>query len=180
MRRNKSVRREADPQMKKKWFGSWALGCVVMGGAYILTYILLGLVGFTHDAVYPNRPSFPIQGGNWTYLAIFSAVLFLLPFALSAWFLRWRFREECRPVGLITVGLLAAWAGEKIAIIVLSAQIYGMPLGAALLTRICGGGDPTAPWFTPAYYALTFLGCVLLGQIFGRIPAREKKPAPGF
>ena len=113
MKRNKSVRKGSDPQMKKKWFGSWALGCVVMGGAYILTYILLGLVGFTHDAVYPNRPSFSIQGGNWTYLAIFSSVLFLLPFALGAWFLRWRFREECRPVGLITAGLLAAWAGEK-------------------------------------------------------------------
>ena len=85
------------------------------------------------------------------------------------------------PPGGADHGWLVGGLGRgKIAIIVLSAQIYGMPLGAALLTRICGGGDPTAPWFTPAYYALTFLGCVLLGQIFGRIPAREKKPAPGF
>lgn len=63
---------------------------------------------------------------------------------MGAWFLHRSFCGEAHPTGLVTVGLLAAWAGEKTVIIGLSALIYQMPLGLDLLTRICSGGDPIA------------------------------------
>lgn len=155
--------------------GTWAGGCVIMGSLYILTSMLLGLVGFTYDATYVDRPSFPLLSGNMVYLVVFSGVLFLLPFGLGAWFLRRRFREERRPVRLVTAGLLMAWAGEKAAIIGLSALIYGMPFGPDLLTRIYTGGDTTAPWFSPANYVLTLCGCILLGIVFGHMPVKAKR-----
>lgn len=154
----------------------WMAGCGIMGVLYILTFMLLGLVGFTYDAYIPGRVTFPLLSGNLFYLTVFSGILFLLPFSLGAWFLRRCFCEEPRPARLVTAGLLAAWAGEKTAIIGLSALIYQMPLGLDLLTRIYHGGDTTAPWFTPANYILTFLGCILLGAVFGRMPAKPERP----
>lgn len=151
------------------------VGCVVMGILYIFTYILLGMAGFTYDAVYPDRVCLPLLSGNKLYVTVFSTVLFLIPFTLGALFLRFCFRRERRPVGLVTAGLLAAWAGERMAVILLSAMIYDMPLGLDLLTRIYCGGDVTAPWFSPANYVLTFLGCLLLGQLFGRMPTGKNK-----
>lgn len=155
----------------------WAAGCVVMGTLYIFTFMLLSIVGFTYDAILPDRVYFPILSGNKIYVTVFSTVLFLLPFTLGALFLRFFFRKESRPVGLVTVGLLAAWAGEKAAIISISALIYHMPLGLDLLTRIYHGGDTTAPWFSPANYVLTFLGCIFLGLTIGRLPVRTRRPS---
>lgn len=157
--------------------GVWAGGCVIMGGLYILTFMLLGWVGFTYDGVSVSRVCFPLLSGNKVYLTIFSSILFLLPFSLGAWFLRRCFRGERHPARLVTVGLLAAWAGEKTAIIGISALVYQMPLGLDLLTRIYYGGDTTAPWFSPANYVLTFLGCILLGVAFGHMSAIAEKPA---
>lgn len=148
--------------------GAWSAGCAIMGGLYILTFVLLGLVGFAYDATFSDRISFPLLSGSIAYITVFSSILFLVPFGLGALFLRRCFYEEPHPARLVTVGLLAAWAGEKAAIIGLSALIYQMPLGLDLLTRIYHGGDTTAPWFTPANYVLTFLGCILLGVVFGR------------
>lgn len=154
----------------------WAAGCGIMGGLYILTFVFLGLAGFTYDAYVPGRVTFPLLSGNLFYLTVFSGILFLFPFGLGAWFLRRCFCKEPHPVRLVTAGLLAAWAGEKAAIIGLSALIYQMPLGLDLLTRIYHGGDTTAPWFTPANYILTLLGCILLGAVFGRMPAKPERP----
>lgn len=157
--------------------GTVAGGCLLMGTLYVLTAIFLSLLGFTSDAVYlePHTltgRNFPIQGSPLA-LAIFGSALFLVPFPLGALYLRICFRKERRPVVWVTLGLLTAWAGEKAAIISLSALIYEMPLGLDLLRRISRGGDVTGPWFTPAYIALTFLGCLILGQLFGRKTERR-------
>lgn len=151
------------------------VGCVMMGILYIFTFILLGALGFTYDATIPGRVCYPILSGNKIYVTVFSTVLFLIPFTLGAGFLRFYFRKERRPAGLVTAGLLTAWLGEKAAIISISALIYGMPFGLDLLTRIYHGGDTTAPWFSPVNYVLTFLGCILLGQFFGRFAAQEHR-----
>lgn len=150
--------------------GVIAVGCFLMGAAYILTAMTLSMLGFTIDRTSGLTllgRTFPIYGDP-AALAIFGSALFLVPFSLGALFLRFRFRRERRPAGLVTAGLLAAWAGEKAVIIGLSALIYQMPLGLDLLHRISRGGDVTGPWFTPAYIVLTFAGCLLLGQFFGR------------
>lgn len=160
------------------WLKGWAMGCVLMGILYLITSGLLSAAGFTYDQTFPGRVCYPLLSGNKTYLWIYGGALFALPFTLGAVFLRVLFRREHRLAGLVTAGLLAAWAGEKAAIILLSAMIYEMPLGAALLTRIYCGGDTTAPWFTPAYHGLTFLGCLLLGQTIGRLPIRAEPSRP--
>lgn len=156
-------------------------GCLLMGTLYLLTAMILSALGFTYDstAAYPHTltgRNFPILGGG-PALVIFGSALFLIPFPLGALYLRARFRDARRPAVWVTLGLLAAWAGEKAAIISLSALIYQMPPGPDLLHRIARGGDVTGPWFTPAYIALTFLGCLILGQLFGRKTERRHKPA---
>lgn len=161
--------------------GVIAVGCFLMGALYIFTATMLAITGFTYDGVspHPQTPAgrnFPILGEGPS-LAIFGAALFLVPFLLGAWFLRSRFRGERHPAGLVTAGLLAAWAGEKTVIIGLSALIYEMPLSLDLLRRISRGGDVTGPWFTPAYIVLTFVGCLLLGQLFGRLGGRKPRAA---
>jgi len=157
--------------------GVIAGGCLLMGTLYLLTAVILSTLGFTYDSVAAcphtlTGRNFPILGGG-PALTIFGSALFLVPFPLGALYLRARFRDARSPVVWVTLGLLAAWAGEKAAIISLSALIYGMPLGPDLLRRISYGGDVTGPWFTPAYIVLTFLGCLVLGQLFGR--NREKR-----
>lgn len=151
-------------------------GCMLMGGLYIMTFFCLAVVGFTYDAVSSVGFSFPILAGG-ANLLVFSCVLFLVPFTLGAYYLRCCFRDEARPVGWITLGLLAAWVGEKVSIILLSALIYAMPLCPELLVRIYNGGDTTAPWMNPVYVVLTFGMCVALGQIFGQSTEKNYKTA---
>lgn len=150
----------------------WLAGCGIMGVLYILTFILLALAGFTYDAAFSDRISFPLLSGI-LYMTAFSSILFLLPFSMGAWFLYRCFRGEPHPTRLVTVGLLAAWVGEKAAIIGLSALLCQMPLGLDLLMRIYWGSDSAAPWFSPANYVLTFLGCILLGVVFGHMSAKK-------
>lgn len=163
-------------QVRAGRLGTVAGGCLLMGTVYICTAVFLSVLGFTTDAI-STRPTvlgrtFPMYGDT-VALTIFGSSLFLLPFSLGALYLRARFRDAHRPAVWVTLGLLAAWAGEKAVIISLSALIYEMPLGLDLLRRISRGGDVTGPWFTPAYIALTFLGCLILGQLFGRKTERR-------
>lgn len=150
-------------------------GCIIMGAVYIFTVICLGYVLLAGPSVdlTEGGPSF-FRENPW-YLFSFCSVVFGVPFGLGALYLRFAMRDEHRPILPVTLGLLAAWTGEKAAIIGLSALIYGMLPGPALLTRIYCGGDVTAPWFTPGYIVLTFLGCLLLGQLFGRLPAGKNR-----
>lgn len=155
-------------------------GCLIMGCLYILTALMLGWIGFTMDAesLEPHTltgRNFPILGGGlapW----IFYGTLFLVPYTLGALWLRFCFRKERRPAVGITLGLFAAWAGEKGIYILLSALIYGMPLGPELLARMARGGDTTAPWFD-INMVLTFFGCLLLGQLFGQKVERRRELA---
>lgn len=184
--------RMGDPErLRGEYRGAWnrtfqgrfraiAGGCLLMGLLYICTAVFLGVVGFTTDAI-STRPTvlgrtFPMYGDT-AALTIFGAALFLLPFSLGALYLRARFRDTRRPAAWVTLGLLAAWAGEKAAVISLSALIYQMPLGLDLLHRISRGGDVTGPWFTPAYIVWTFFGCLILGQLFGRKTERSRELA---
>lgn len=157
--------------------GVIAGGCLIMGTLYICTALFLAMLGFTTDSTSASLISLdlPMTGGSLA-LTIFGSALFLVPFPLGALYLRSRFPEERRTLW-ITAGLLAAWAGEKAAIILLSALIYEMPLSLDLLHRISQGGDVTGPWFTPTYILLTFVGCLVLGQLFGRKMERSRELA---
>lgn len=154
------------------WLGAIAGGCLLMGTLYLCTAALLSLLGFTYDSValHPQTltgRNFPIEGGGLA-LAIFASALFLVPFPLGALYLRARFRKNPHCALWVTLGLLAAWAGEKAAIIGISALVYQMPLSLDLLNRISRGGDVTGPWFTPEYIVWTFVGCLMLGHLFGQ------------
>ena len=168
------------PQARTGRLGVIAGGCLLMGTLYICIAVFLSVLGFTTDAISTSPTvlgrTFPMYGDT-VALTIFGSSLFLLPFSLGALYLRACFRDARRPAVWVTLGLLAAWAGEKAAIISLSALIYEMSPGLDLLHRISRGGDMTAPWFTPTYIALTFLGCLILGQLFGRKSERRHKPA---
>lgn len=137
----------------------------------MMTATFLGWTGFTYDATLLNPTSwtgrcFPILAGGAS-LFVFSSIVFLAPFTLGAYYLRFCFRNEERPARWITLGLLTAWAGEKASVILLSAWAYGMPLCPALLVRIYRGSDTTAPWMSPVYVVLPFAMCLALGRIFG-------------
>ncbi len=144
------------------------MGCLLMGSLYILTLALLGALGVTCDASFPDRRTFHMCGDPVLSAAV-GCALFLLPFGGGAWFLARSFLFHPRRGAVVTAGLLLAWLGEKLAILSLSAVIYGLWDLPALLERISGGGDPTAPWFTIPYLLLTLLGCPLLGRAAVRL-----------
>lgn len=134
------------------------LGCILTGLVYLLTLTTLGALGVTYDA----SPGMPMIGDSFLS-ALVGCALFLIPFS-SGGILLFHLLRGCPHLGrLITAGLLLAWAGEKAAVLSLSSLIYGLPLWelGALFARISGTGDPTAPWFTPAYILLTLAGCLL-------------------
>ena len=139
-------------------------GCLVAGACYVMAIVILGICGLGYDG---NR--FPITGypERCTLLGV---VLFLSAFLAEAFFLRAVFHRRSNSRTLITVGLLIAWAGEKVTILLFSALIYGIsPLSFPhLLQRIAHGGDQTAPWFTVPYIMGSLIGCLILGWVFGR------------
>lgn len=150
-------------------------GCLLMGGLYLLTFVLLSALGVTYDASFPGRRTFHMCGDPVLTAAV-GCTLFFLPFGGGAWFLARSFPFHPRRGVVVTAGLLLAWLGEKLAILSLSAAIYGLWNLPALLERISGGGDPTAPWFTLPYLLLTLLGCPLLGRAAVRL---ERSAARG-
>ena len=101
---------------------------------------------------------------------MYGGLLFLIPFFTGALRLSRGFPTSRHRVKLVTAGLLAGWLAEKGAVMVLSGWIYGIPLWrcSELLARVHGGGDPTAPWFTPVYILGTLAGSLLLGIVFGQ------------
>lgn len=139
-----------------------------MAGGYILVVFLLGLAGFGYDS-----GAHPIQNHPGRLL-VYAGMLFLIPFFTGALRLSQGFPPSWYRDKLVTVGLLAGWLAEKAVVMVLSSWIYGIPLWRAseLLARIHGGGDPTAPWFTPTYILGTLVGCLLLGSAFGQKNSR--------
>ena len=149
-----------------------AAGWCWMAGIYVLAVFVLGLVGFRYDS-----GAYPIQGHPGR-LFVYGGLLFLIPFFTGALRLSRGFPPGRHRVKLVTAGLLAGWLTEKGTVIVLSSWIYDIPLWrvSELLARVHGGGDPTAPWFTPVYILGTLAGCFLLGTVFGQKKTAVERP----
>lgn len=146
-------------------------GCLIIALSYLAVFLALGMAGVTYDA----SPGLSMTNSPRLTAGV-GGLLFLLPFSLGAVYLTRRFQGHTHPSLSVLGGLLLAWLGEKAALYFLSALLYQMPLGqpGPLLTRMAGGGDPTAPWFTPAYILLTLCGCGLLGSL---VPALARARA---
>lgn len=162
------------------------LGACLMGALYILIYVVAGTVlGVTYDAaithtVFGRVDAIPLLGADPTPKRVLAAALFLFPFGAGALWLRRAFRFRARPLGPIAAGLLLVWGGEKLAILSISALLYGLPLWdlSTLMYRINAGGDQSAPWFTVPYIIATLAGTLLLALPAARIPGRGQKSAP--
>lgn len=158
----------AQSQSPRGILRTMAAGWCWMAGSYIFSAFLLGLVGFRYDS-----GAYPIQGHPGRLL-VYGGVLFLIPLVAGALRLDRSFSPSRHRGTLVTMGLLAGWLTEKGSVMVLSSWIYGIPLWrvSELLARVHGGGDPTAPWFTPVYILGTLAGCFVPG-----LALRHKKTA---
>lgn len=139
------------------------LGCLGTGLAYLIVHSVLSYFGLL--------PSDAVPGLSWEQRAQLldnaGFALFLLSFSFGALLLSRSFAGRPHLPLLVTSGLLLAWFGEKVSIFFLSSLIYGIPMGElnVLQERICGGGDPTASWFTLSYIWNTLLMCPVLGLL---------------
>jgi hypothetical protein len=135
---------------------------LIAGAAYLVSALVLALVGFTYDAI----PGIPIIG-NPRALLLYKVVLFVVPFVLTALYLRSVFRNRKKRTFETILALLLIWVAEKLAILGISSMIYGLAIWdlPQLMHRISSGGDQSAPWFTWDYVFLTLAGCVILGLL---------------
>jgi len=152
------------PHVKTDYFRHVLIGCSLMAITYVASLCLLAAAGYTYDA----RPGTPIIG-NPKALLLFGSVLFTVPFGVGALYFRKAFRYRRDRSAAITSALLIAWAGEKAVILGISSLIYDVSIWRLpeLISRISGGGDPTAPWFTAKYILATMIGCIVLGIASG-------------
>lgn len=159
-------------QSPRSLLRTMAAGWGWMAGGYLLAICLLALAGFQYDS-----GAYPIQG-HPERLALYGGTLFLVSCSAGALRLARGFLPCRHRVELVTAGLLAGWLAEKGGVMLLSSWIYDIPLwrGSELLARIHGGGDPTAPWFTPVYILGTLAGCFLLGVVFGHKKTAVESP----
>lgn len=155
--------------------GIIAGGCVLMGVLYCTIAILL----LTFGRLLGEGALFLMAGigqdvPNQIFCIIFM-FLFLVPAGFGGLCLHFCVRRERHPVGVVTAGLLAAWLGGRAAILLMCMADTGLPLGAELLKRL-----PNYSFFlifSPSYMAATFVGCILLGQFFGRFIEKEEPQA---
>ena len=153
-------------------------GSFLIGISYILSFVVLGLLGFTYDAQLEQR-SIPIIG-NTAALIVFGLILFIVPFSIGAIYFSKAFKYRANQLSDIMLGLSFAWVGEKLAVLSISAFIYDMKIWQfqELLYRISGGGDNTAPYFTMEYILLTLLGCIILSFVSSRLTKNDQsKPS---
>lgn len=90
--------------------------------------------------------------------------LYLIPFTLGAAFLRVCLRDDHRRTLRVTMVLLTEWVLVTMSFLFLYALLYDKP--EELMDMIC----TAAP-----YLLLTFTGCLILGQLFGRKWERRRK-----
>lgn len=140
-------------------------GCVIAGALHmVIAVLLLCLVFFMSDDfmryVDPCDPQI-------VFLCLM--MLFLLPFSVTGLYLHFCAGRERRPVTVVTAGLLAAWVSEKVVLILFCIQKPGLQELLEVVTR-----NPEIPQFTPTYLAVSFVGCILLGQFFGRFIERDE------
>lgn len=122
--------------------------CVISGILYVITVIVLcrsRLISFYGHT----------NGAAMTYAhAIVGVILFVLPFGLTAALMRSCFLWHPHRKTAVTLCLLVPWLAEKA--MLWSARQHW-------------------PWITPSYVVLTFLGCLVLGQLAGLGEARLPK-----
>lgn len=153
-------------------FGIITGGCVLMGVLYctiaILLLIFSRLLGesslFLMAGIEQDVP-------NQIFCIIFM-FLFLVPASFVGLYLHFCVRRERHPVRVVTAGLLTPWLGGRAAILLMCMADTGLPLGPELLERL-----PNYSFFlifSPSYMVATFVGCILLGQFFGRFIERDE------
>ena len=147
----------------------WA-AALVTGFCYILTLLLLGSLGFTNDAVFAGRVSYPLYN-HPEHQLIFSPILFFVSFTLGALHLRRAFRGHPHFRRMVTAGLVFTWAGEKLGLVFLNSLVCGVPMAGTILR----GSAEIAPWLNLPYAALTLAGCFLLGFL---VCGRGKNTVP--
>jgi len=143
-------------------------GVLIAGLAYIFSFLVLGLLGFTYD----SRPGIPVIGSK-SALLLFKIVLIVLPFTAGALYYRAVFRLRKHRLIETLTAMLLIWLTEKVAILALSSMIYSIGIWdlPGLMYRISRGGDQAAPWFTVDYIFFSFVGCI----IFGLLASKRKK-----
>lgn len=134
---------------------------LLTGCYYLLAMCILGHIGFTHDAWFPNRVCYPMYG-NPTYQYIYGAVVFTLPFTMNAFHLRRAFRLHPHPLTVITAGLLFTWSCEKMGLTILNAFLGSHTFFEVLV----GGWCDVAPWLNLPYIIFSFWGCFILSLLF--------------
>ena len=119
----------------------------------------------------------PAYWQEYDKMIALTGLIYQIPFPIGALFLRWLFRRTQHPLRPIAAGMLLAWAGEKLAILSISALIYGMPLWnlPSLLQRIHTGGDTTAGFFTIPYIVWTLFFALVLALLASLIPTSAQK-----
>ena len=166
------------------------LGAYLMGILYILVTLILGQIisriagplandGLSHlGGLVPQALSgTPAYWQEYDKMIALTGLIYQIPFPIGALFLRWLFRRTQHPLRPIAAGMLLAWAGEKLAILSISALIYGMPLWnlPSLLQRIHTGGDTTAGFFTIPYIVWTLFFALVLALLASLIPTSAQK-----
>lgn len=167
------------------WLGACLMGVLYILFTLILDQILSGLEGYS-----PATPGLAHLGGllhvlsgtpaydqRYNQMLTLTGLLQQFPFLMGALYLRWVFRRTENPLRPIAAGMLLAWAGEKLAILSISALIYGMPLWnlAPLLQRIHAGDDTTAAWFTLSYILWSLALDLILALLVSLIPTGAQK-----
>lgn len=134
---------------------------MLTGLFYLLTWFVLGRMGFTADAVFAGRVNYPLYGHPWHQL-IFGSVIFTIPFSINALYLRRAFRLHPYPGLMVTSGILFTWLCEKTVLFVLSSLLCGV----SMLDILVGGWSDIAPWLNFPYILFSFLGCFVLAVLF--------------
>ena len=161
---NKSYRlRFIQRQFKNPFYslGRFLSLSLLTGVYYVLTWLLLGMVGFTADISFANRVSFPLYG-HPLHQFIFGFIIFIIPFSLNALHLRRTFQLHPHPGIMITFGLLFTWLCEKIALFTLSSLLCGTSIADIFF----GGWSDVAPWLNFPYILFSFSACFTLAALF--------------
>lgn len=155
--------------------GAWVGGCFVMALTHFLAFLFLFLLrqaAARLPSVSLNPQIKMIQDAVENLNSIFFTFFpLLLALIAGAFYLRYKFQASRHPVWPITACLSCHWASVTVRHVwVYTLFEPHLPLEEAA-THYFG--------LNFGYYSFTFLLCVLLGVVFGMIPAKAGKPAAG-
>lgn len=152
-----------------------AASCAIM---WVLHYVIVMLLLMFYFFMGDDWEVYMGFMGKLPYELFHTLFLFLIPAGVGGLYLFFRAGREHRPARMITTGLLTAWLGGR-AILLSMWWISTLPLDKMLseLLALFVSFPGFFPIFSPFYMAVTFAGCILLGQFFGRFAAQEGTPA---